>query len=36
MPVRIQSGPKGIRPRDAPLPKGLDGRNEVAILTGSN
>ena len=36
MPVRIQSRPKGIRPRDAPLPKGLDGRNVVAILTGSN
>jgi len=36
MPVRIQSQPKGIRPRDAPLPKGLDGRNVVAILTGSN
>jgi len=35
MPVRIQSRPKGIRPRDAPLPKGLDGRNVVAILTGS-
>jgi len=36
MPVRIQSRPKGIRPRDAPLPKGLDGRKVVAILTGSN
>jgi len=36
MPVRIQSRPKRIRPRDAPLPKGLDGRNVVAILTGSN
>jgi len=36
MPVRIQSRTKGIRPRDAPLPKGLDGRNVVAILTGSN
>jgi len=36
MPVRIQSPPKGIRPRDAPLPKGLDGRNVVAVLTGSN
>jgi len=36
MPVHIQSRPKGIRPRDAPLPKGLDGRNVVAILTGSN
>jgi len=36
MPVRIQSRPKGIRPRDAPLPKGLAGRNVVAILTGSN
>jgi len=36
MPVRIQSRPKGIRPRDAPLPKGLDGRNVAAILTGSN
>ena len=36
MPVRIQSRPKGIRPRDAPLSKGLDGRNVVAFLTGSN
>ena len=36
MPVRTQSRPKGIRPRDAPLPKGLDGGNVVAILTGSN
>jgi len=36
MPVRIQSRPKGIRLWDAPLPKGLDGRNVVAILTGSN
>jgi len=36
MPVRIQSRSKGIRPRDAPLPKGLDGRNVSAILTGSN
>jgi len=36
MPVRIQSLTKEIRPRDAPLPKGLDGRNVVAILTGSN
>jgi len=36
MPVRIQSRPKGIRPRDAHLPKGLDGRKVVAILTGSN
>ena len=36
MPVRIQSRPKGIHPRDAPLPNGLDGRNVVAILTGSN
>jgi len=36
MPVRIQSLPKGIRVRDAPLPKGLDGRNVVAIVTGSN
>jgi len=36
MPVRIQSRPKGIRPRDAPLPKGLNGRNVVAILTWSN
>ena len=36
MPVRIQSQPKGIRPRDAPLPKGVDGRKVVAILTGSN
>jgi len=36
MPVRIQSRPERIGPRDAPLPKGLDGRNVVAILTGSN
>ena len=36
MRIRIQSRPKGIRPRDAPLPNGQDGRNEVAILTGSN
>jgi len=36
MPVRIQSRPKGIRPRDAPLPRGNDGQNVVAILTGSN
>jgi len=36
MPVRIQSRPKGIRPRDAPLPKGVGGRNLVAVLTGSN
>ena len=36
MPVRIQSRPNGIRLRDAPLPKGLDGRKVVAILTGSN
>jgi len=35
-PVRIQSQPKGMRPRDAPLPKELDGWNMVAILTGSN
>jgi len=35
MSVRIQSRPKGILPWDAPLPKGLDGRNVVAILTGS-
>jgi len=34
--VRIQSRPKGSRLRDAPLPKGVDGRNVVAILTGSN
>jgi len=33
--IRIQSRPKGMRPRDAPLPKGLVGRNVVAILTGS-
>jgi len=36
MPVRIQSRPQGIRPWDARLPKGLDGRIVVAILTGSN
>jgi len=34
--VCIQSRPKGIRPRDAPLQKGVGGRNVVAILTGSN
>jgi len=32
----MQSRPKGIRPRDAPLPKGVDGRNVLAILTGSS
>ena len=36
MPVGIQSRPKGIRSRDAPLLKGVDGRKVVAILTGSN
>jgi len=36
MPVRIRSQPQGIRPRDAPIPKGVDGRNVVAILTCSN
>jgi len=36
MPVGILSRPKGIRPRDAPLPKGVGGQNVVAILTGSN
>jgi len=36
MPVRILSRPKGIRPRDAPLPNGVSGQNVVAILTGSN
>jgi len=36
MPVRILSRPKEIRPRDAPLPKGVSGQNVVAILTGSN
>jgi len=36
MPVRILSRPKGIRPRDAPLPKGVGGQNVVTILTGSN
>jgi len=36
MPVRILSRPKGIRPRDAHLPKGVSGQNVVAILTGSN
>ena len=35
-PVRILSRPKGIRPRDAPFPKGVGGQNVVAILTGSN
>ena len=35
MPVRLQSRSKGIRLRDAHLPKGLEGRNVVAILTGS-
>jgi len=35
MPVRILSRPKGIRPRDAPLPKGVGGQNVVAILKGS-
>jgi len=36
MPVRIQSRPQAICPRDAPLPKRLDDGNVVAILTGSN
>jgi len=36
MPVRILSRPKGIRPRDAPLPKGVGGQKGVAILTRSN
>jgi len=36
MPLRIPSRPRRIRPWDAPLPKGLDGRNVVANLTGSN
>jgi len=36
MQVRILSRPKGICPRDAPLPKGVSGQNVVAILTGSN
>jgi len=36
MPVRIQSRPKELRPRDAPLPKGVGGRKVVAILMGSN
>jgi len=36
MPVRILSRPKGIRPRDAPLPKRVGGQKVVAILTGSN
>jgi len=36
VPVRILSRPQGIRPRDAPLPKGAGGQNVVAILTGSN
>jgi len=28
--------PKWIRPRDAPLPNSQEGRNVVAILSGSN
>jgi len=36
MAVRIQYRPEGICPRDAHLPKGLDGRNVVAILKGYN
>jgi len=36
MPVGIQSRPKGVRSRHTPLPKGVDGRKVVAILTGSN
>jgi len=35
VPVRIQSRPKGIRPRYVPLPKGVGGLNVVAVLTGS-
>ena len=33
---RLQTRPKGLRPRDAPLPKGVDRCQVVAILTGSN
>jgi len=36
MPVRIRSRPKGIHPRNAPLTRGVGGRNVVAILMGSN
>jgi len=36
MPVRILSRPTGIRPRDAPLPKGVGAQTVVAIVTGSN
>ena len=35
MPVRIQSRPKGIRTRDARLPKGQDGQNVATIMAGS-
>ena len=36
MPVRLQYRRKVIRPREAPIPKEQDGRNVVAIQTGSN
>ena len=36
MPVRIRSRPSRVRPWNAFLPKGVGGRNVVAILTGSN
>jgi len=34
--VTLLRRPKGIRPRDMPIPKGVDRRKVVAILTGSN
>ena len=33
--VKILRRPKGIRPRDMPIPKGVDRTTVVAILTGS-
>jgi len=34
--VKLLRRPKGIRPPDMPIPKGVDRRKVVAILTGSN
>jgi len=34
--VKLLRHPKGIRPRDMPIPKGVDGTKVVAILTDSN
>jgi len=34
--VKLLRRPKGISPRDMPIPKGVDRIKVVAILTGSN